>query len=61
MKCSYRGIPYESTTAFLEATESGITGKYRGIEMKINAPVAAPVPNAFVRLRYRGVDYLKAR
>jgi len=54
MELIYRGTRY-SASSTIEATEPGMTGKYRGVAMQVSTPsirLQRSVP-----LTYRGVSY----
>ena len=61
MKRQYRGNSYEQNPQFVEAVESEITAKYRGLSYKIKQPVNPTVPDSIVNLKYRGVAYIKGK
>lgn len=58
MQLVYRGTRYNSAPATIEATEIGISGKYRGVATHISAPTQHSEPSA--QLTYRGVTYSHA-
>ncbi|NEP62421.1 MAG: DUF4278 domain-containing protein [Symploca sp. SIO2G7] len=58
MKFTYRGVSYEHQPAILETTETGITGKYRGVQSRFRCRKSVLVPNSSFRLKYRGLMHL---
>ncbi len=55
MKLTYRSTPYQTSIATIDAPESNITGRYRGLDFQISQPLpATPTPHA---LKYRGIPY----
>jgi len=58
MQLTYRGIRYASAPATIEATEIGISGKYRGVATHISTPTKHFEPSA--QFTYRGVTYSHA-
>ncbi|ARV59524.1 hypothetical protein BZZ01_13595 [Nostocales cyanobacterium HT-58-2] len=58
MKLTYRGVDYEHNPLIVEATDSEISGKYRGgTTWKRNYPRHIPQPQSTAELKYRGVSY----
>ncbi len=55
MTLSYRGINYDYSPADVEVTEGELAGKYRGLDWKFCNQKKAPVQQATVELKYRGV------
>ncbi|HBE17526.1 MAG TPA: hypothetical protein DEG17_00700 [Cyanobacteria bacterium UBA11149] len=58
MPLSYRGIPYQPTSAPLETTDSKNLGKYRGSSFGYSQRELIPFPHSFFILKYRGIPYL---
>ena len=56
MQLSYRGSKYESNSPVVE-TNVGETGKYRGLDWRFRNFKKAPVQQASLDLKYRGVAY----
>ncbi|MBD2094048.1 DUF4278 domain-containing protein [Trichocoleus sp. FACHB-591] len=56
MQLTYRGSKYESNTPTVETT-AGETGKYRGLDWRFRNFKKAPVQQASLDLKYRGVAY----
>ena len=57
MKCSYRGVTYESKPTILETMEGEVGGKYRGQDWRYNYPRHIPQLQPKVYMQYRGVAY----
>jgi hypothetical protein len=55
MKLSYRGSTYDYTPVTVDVTEGELAGKYRGLDWKFCNQKKAPVQQATVELKYRGV------
>lgn len=56
MKLSYRGTTYDYTPAEVDTVSEGeLAGKYRGLDWKFCNQKKAPVQQATVELKYRGV------
>jgi len=56
MQLNYRGSKYESGAPTVEVSV-GETGKYRGLDWRFRNLKKAPVQQASVDLKYRGVAY----
>ncbi len=56
MQLTYRGIKYESNPPAVE-TSVGEAGKYRGLDWRFRNLKKAPVQQASLDLKYRGVAY----
>jgi hypothetical protein len=61
MKLHYRGNYYEHNPQSIETVESEITAKYRGATYKIKQPVNLAVPDSVLKLKFRGVAYIKGK
>jgi hypothetical protein len=57
MKLSYRGISYEYNPPKVKTTQSGVAGKYRGLDWRFRNLDKPPVLQPSVNLKYRGVAY----
>ena len=57
MQLSYRGVHYRYQPTSVDMVDSGVSGQYRGRAVSFNYPRHIPVPQATVRLKYRGVEY----
>lgn len=57
MKLTYRGISYEYNTPEVEIAETETAGKYRGLDWRFRNLKKAPVQQATLDLKYRGVAY----
>ncbi|GAB4295903.1 MAG: DUF4278 domain-containing protein [Oscillatoriaceae cyanobacterium] len=57
MQLRYRGISYESTPPSVEITQTEAVGKYRGLDWRFYGIKKAPVQQATLDLKYRGVAY----
>lgn len=57
MQLSYRGNSYSYNPAFVEMTETGEMGTYRGQSYPIKYPRHIPVAQPARNLTYRGVSY----
>jgi hypothetical protein len=57
MKLKYRGVPYEYNPPEVIATDSGLTGTYRGVPYSIPLLITEPIPQPEADLIYRGVRY----
>ena len=60
MKLSYRGISYEYNPPKVKTTQSGVPGKYRGLDWRFRNLKESPVLQPSVNLKYRGVTYQTA-
>ncbi len=60
MKLSYRGISYEYNPPEVKTTQSGVAGKYRGLDWRFRNLDKSPVLQPSVNLKYRGVTYQTA-
>jgi len=61
MKLHYRGNYYEHNPQSIETVESEITAKYRGATYKIKQPVTLAVPDSVLKLKFRGIAYIKGK
>jgi len=61
MKLHYRGNYYEHNPQSIETVESEITAKYRGATYKIKQPVPLAVPDSVLKLKFRGIAYIKGK
>jgi hypothetical protein len=59
MQLTYRGASYESTPVEIAMSEGGVSGKYRGAEVKFSSPSGRFIPHSAVKLTYRGSAYLR--
>lgn len=57
MRLSYRGAQYDHEFTPVDLVDSGISGQYRGQTFNFAYPRHIPVPQATVRLKYRGIAY----
>jgi Domain of unknown function (DUF4278) len=57
MQLSYRGVKYEYTPPVVETASSDIAGQYDGIDVRFRHQHKAPVQQATVDLKYRGIAY----
>lgn len=60
MKLSYRGISYEYNPPEVKTTQSGVAGKYRGLDWRFRNLDKPPVLQPSANLKYRGVAYQTA-
>lgn len=60
MQLSYRGVHYRYQPTSTEMIDSGVSGQYRGRPVNFTYPRHIPVPQATVRLKYRGAEYCAA-
>ena len=60
MKLSYRGISYEYNPLKVTTTQSGVAGKYRGLDWRFRNLDKSPVLQPSANLKYRGVAYQTA-
>jgi len=60
MKLSYRGISYEYNPPEVKTTQSGVAGKYRGLDWRFRNLDKPPVLQPSANLKYRGVTYQTA-
>lgn len=61
MTLTYRGVHYNSATVSTDRAFTNTTGKYRGVPVRFTSAQATRIPQAVMRLTYRGVDYLAVR
>jgi len=57
MKLSYRGISYEYNPLEVETTQSGVAGKYRGLDWRFRHLNKSPMLQPSDNLKYRGIIY----
>jgi hypothetical protein len=57
MKLSYRGVSYEYNPPVVEATETEVGGKYRGLDWRFRNLKKPPMIQPTVNLKYRGFSY----
>jgi len=57
MRLSYRGVQYDHESIPVDLVDRGISGQYRGQSFAFTYPRHIPVPQATVRLQYRGLAY----
>lgn len=57
MRLSYRGVQYDDESIPVDLVDRGIYGQYRGQSIAFTYPRHIPVPQATVRLQYRGLAY----
>ena len=61
MQLTFLGVRYKANLFSIPVVESQIIGKYRGqfFGVKTKSVQEKPMPQSFLRLKYRGVDYLR--
>lgn len=57
MKLSYRGAHYDHQPTPVDMVDSGVSGQYRGQQLRFTYPRHVPVPQPVANLKYRGVAY----
>ncbi|MCW6036262.1 DUF4278 domain-containing protein [Spirulina subsalsa FACHB-351] len=57
MQLTYRGVAYDYQPAPVDTVETGVTGKYRGLEWRFRNLEKPPVQKPTLDLVYRGVHY----
>jgi len=57
MSLTYRGVTYEPTPSNLPTPSPTVMGRYRGVPVVIQLPMAVPHPVPTHTLTYRGIRY----
>ncbi len=61
MQLTFLGIRYEAKLSSIPVAQSQISGKYRSqfFLVKTQSVKEIPIPQSFLTLKYRGVEYLR--